>query len=1279
MEDANIFSRIFFTWTYSFLKKGKNGKLFTRDVEEIPRGYECSELASTLRRGIKKYSGKGVTAMSLMRAIGYLNSSEMIISFILCAFEAWILKPGIPIMLGLLLRQMNEPIRDTMKEIKIVVIISVLYILQPFTEHHSNFLSKKCSIKTQNAIISLTYEKAMNLSHQEYSITNAGQIFNFVTNDVTQFETSVLFLNYIITAPVQCVIVAVILWYEMGSYTVIGIFVFGLLIALQTSIGKVLVRLRTLKLQATDKRIKLMNEMLTGMKIIKMYGWEDSFLTLLTARRREECRILQIIMLLKSVNYGIMSTSIKLLMLMTLTLYIYGDNGAITADKVFFMLSLFYSVNLSISVLFMEGITGLTEIYSSLDRMSMFFNLEERETSADDKNKLDPPRISAVHVYASWNKTDNILNDINFNLEGNDFVTIVGPVGSGKTTLLMLILRELHVFKGSIDVIGSIAYVPQESWVFSDTILNNITVGKEVDHQKINRILYCCGLRHDVDCLPYGIKTMVGERGIMLSGGQRSRLSLARALYQNADIYLLDDPLSAVDPDVGNLIYNRCIRTYLKDKVRVLVTHQIQHIQNDQKVILMNKGCIQASGTLEEIRHYMEKCNIDLNRQNSTDIKSQEIDTVEKYADSSSKQSTDNEQGEESSTVGGVHWKVYWDFFNTGGIVFSIVMVPLSNVVVAVLSTANDYWLKIWTEVDHDGLVALNQTVDNVKGMNETQMWNISSDCSAFQSFTSIGRCGPSQTYFLLILTFLVFATIFFGILNSVYTFMICTKAARQLHDNMFNKMLHVPMQFFNINPVGRILNRFAKDVGNVDDQLSTVLLTFTSLLTRVVVVLVVVCIQDYFLIFAVILMVCLFLPIAYLYLPTYQTLKRISSSTRSPIFSHLSTSLDGRTSIRAFNITKMFKKKLTRLQNDNIASTLIFRGVESWFAFAGDLIGSINTCISTAVPVFLATSSKSGTIGFIFSQVAQITNNTQFAIRSLSTLQSEFTSVERIMEYGNLEPEASKQSSPDKKPDSSWPQMGIISFNNVSLKYKESGPYVLKCLNFKIVGEEKVGVVGRTASGKTSLINALFRLVEPEGIIKIDDVVINDIGLHDLRHKLSVIPQEPLLFAETLRYNLDPFNEHDDYVLWNVLIDVGLHTVVSDFPDKLNTMMGGQVNLSFGQSQLICLGRAILKKNKILILDEATSNVDQSTDSLIQKTIRAKFKDCTVITVAHRLHTVIDSDRIMVMDGGNIIEFDSPRVLANNKESKFYKMIQDSGPVAEMLLQKACVEKYQQ
>ncbi|CAM1297595.1 ABCC4 (predicted), partial [Pycnogonum litorale] len=529
-------------------------------------------------------------------------------------------------------------------------------------------------------------------------------------------------------------------------------------------------------------------------------------------------------------------------------------------------------------------------------------------------------------------------------------------------------------------------------------------------------------------------------------------------------------------------------------------------------------GCIQASGTFEEVMKYVYKWNIDLNRHDVDDVNSPKTEILQKRQISEPNRKVDDERGEESKTDGYVPWKIYWNFFRNGGNTFFILMIAFLALASSAFNNGSDYWLKIWVE-NANKLGSLHENENHGKKITEStsKNWNSSSDCLKFTSFFSNATCSSSQAYFLDVFVLLVFLNILFITLSCVYNSTICMRSTRKLHDTMFDRMLHVPMYFFNMNPIGRILNRFAKDVGNVDDQLPHVFRNFVAMVAFSIVSMVIICIQSYYLVIPLVLMVLLFFPISYLYFSTCQTLKRIDNST-----------------------------------------------------------------------------NRSGTVGFIFTQVVQAGAASHLVLRVFAELQSQFTSVERIMEYGDLSPEASKVSSPDKKPVSSWPNTGEIKFKDVSLRYKSTEPYILKSLNFQIKSKEKIGIVGRTGAGKTSMINALFRLVEPEGTIEIDGVIVNDIGLHDLRHRLSVIPQEPLIFADTIRYNLDPFNELDDYDLWDVLTDVELASVVGAFPHKLNTMLGSETNLSFGQSQLVCLARAILKRNKILILDEATSNVDQ-------------------------------------------------------------------------------------
>ncbi|CAM1312340.1 ABCC4 (predicted) [Pycnogonum litorale] len=764
----------------------------------------------------------------------------------------------------------------------------------------------------------------------------------------------------------------------------------------------------------------------------------------------------------------------------------------------------------------------------------------------------------------------------------------------------------------------------------------------------------------------------------MLSGGQRARLSLARAIYRDADIYLLDDPLSAVDSTVGHHIFNKCIMNYMKKKICILVTHQIQYIRSDQKVILMNKGCIQVAGKYGKIANQVNECNATVRTRNVEITKVDEnVLGIQQQTPIKDRNKKD-EDTEELYNKNGIPWNVYMEFFKSGGNSFYIFNIVLLNFVTAFLSVGSDYWLKFWTDEQS------KQTyLPNI--MSCKQIGNVTENSCPF---TASRRCwenskykmddaSANKRYFIVIYTAIILTTVSLGIFISICNFMICTRASNRLHDNMFKNMLRVPLLFFNRNPIGRIMGRFTKDIGSVDDNMPEKFSDFATHLSFSSAVVIMICTQSCYLFFAVLLLVILYLSMINKYKLIYHHSMRIDNITRSPIFSHLTSSFDGRATIRAFGATRRFTTKFLNLQDRSLSSCVKLHKIGAWYSFFGDMIGSILVGLATLVPVFLTRSTTSGALGFVLSQVAQIAASIEYLVGVTFQLQNEFISVERVMEYGNMAQESSNMSLGNYKPAVNWPSMGIIEFKGVCLKYSFNGPLILKSLNFKIKSKEKIGIIGRTGAGKTSLINALFRLAEPEGTIKIDDIVINDIGIHCLRSKLSVIPQEPLLFADTLRYNLDPFEEYEDEDLWSALKVVDLYQTVSKLSNGLNTKMGdGGTNLSFGQRQLVCLARVVLKKNKILILDEATSNVDNRTDSLIQRTVRSKFRDCTVITIAHRLNTVIDCDRILVMDNGSVVEFDSPRVLARNEKSAFYKMIHDTGSSAEVRFHKALAKK---
>ncbi|XP_067125036.1 ATP-binding cassette sub-family C member 4-like [Centruroides vittatus] len=706
------------------------------------------------------------------------------------------------------------------------------------------------------------------------------------------------------------------------------------------------------------------------------------------------------------------------------------------------------------------------------------------------------------NVTAVWKK-EPTLNEISLNVQPGELLTVIGPVGSGKTSLLMSILGEIPISSGKVTVKGKIAYASQEAWVFNETIRENILFGEEYQEEKYKKVLHMTALEKDISLFPKGDLTIVGERGVIMSGGQKGRINLARALYVDADIFLLDDPLSAVDVPVGKHIFEKCIMEYLKEKICILVTHQVQFLNSASKVLVLCKGKCEYIGNYNE------------------------METVKTVIGISS------EEG------------------------------------------AAENCMELETALFSD-----DELIENT----DADVSDNSKDCNDINAgvFVLAGMC----------------------ILQAVFC------------------------------PYLLILTAV----------LSILLYSLWTIYTQVV-----------------------------------KSIKQMEGKSRSPVFSHLSVSLYGLTTIRAFKAESKFKSTFNEYQDKHTATWFAYVALNRWIFIYGHMVCFINIVITVIIFSVSIDSVNAG------SQIALVMNygvlfNMYFpaCIRMSSELQFQMNSVKRILNYTKLKSEASYESSLDKQPPSDWPQKGEIHFDNVSLQYSKDKNTVLKNLTFRIYSGEKIGIVGRTGAGKSSIIASLFRMTEPTGTITIDGVDIKDIGLRDLRSKISIIPQDPMLFTGPLRRNIDPFNEYSEENLWQAIEEVQLKEVISKLPGGLDTHLSeGGRNFSVGERQLICLARTILRQNKILVMDEATSNIDKSTDSCIQKIIREKFKSCTVLTIAHRLHTIIDSDKVLVLDTGKLQEFDTPYALLTNVNGTFYNLVKNTGVTSMNELYKIAKNKY--
>ncbi|XP_077285787.1 multidrug resistance-associated protein 1-like [Arctopsyche grandis] len=1135
-------------------------------------------------------------------------------------------------------------------------------------------------IRIRTALISAIYRKTLQLSNNERKESDVGKIVNLMSVDAQRFMDLITNLNLIWSTPFQISLSLYFLWQILGPSVLAGLAVMLILIPVNGVIANKLKTLQIKQMKNKDDRIKTMNEVLNGIKVLKLYAWEPSFEEKILKIRNKEMKILRQSAYLNAITFFILSCAPFLVSLVTFATFVLSDpNNILDPKTTFVSLSLFNILRFPLGML-PTVITNIVQAGVSVKRLNKFMNSEELDSTIIEHDTTEVHPLVIENGWFSWGSGEPTLHNINISIPSGSLVAIVGSVGSGKSSLLSAFLGEMDKVSGRVNTYGSIAYVAQQAWIQNCTLQDNIVFGKPLDKKLYSSIIDACALKQDLDMLPGGDQTEIGEKGINLSGGQKQRVSLARAVYRDSDVYFLDDPLSAVDSHVGKHIFEHVIGPsgVLKKKTRILVTHGITYLPEVDSIIVLKDGYITETGTYKELlakkgafaefllQHLSEICNyadtelVEIKQQLERSLSSADFINILQRAHSESKSETCSEQksknsdakistpektlqtnderkssnkiiGTEKSETGSVKWRVYSHYLMNIGIFLSILTL-LTSIIYQAFAVGANVWLSTWS---NDKEVA-------VHGSNNTQRRDM--------YLGVYGALGIGQ--------------VLSSSVGSLALYIGTLEASKALHEHMLSAILRAPITtFFDVTPIGRIVNRFSKDVDTMDNVLPVTLRAWISHLFAVAATLAVISISTPIFIAVIIPIGLVYYFIQRFYVATSRQLKRLESVSRSPIYSHFGESIIGASTIRAYGILNRFIKESEEKVDFNQMYSYPSLIANRWQALRLDMIGILIIFFSALSVVIERDTIDPGIAGLSISYALQITRLLNLLVRMTSDAETNIVAVERIKEYGEIKQEAPWEIS-KTAPNQDWPLKGQVTIEKLNMRYRSTTRPVLNDISCEIKSGEKIGVVGRTGAGKSTLTLALLRIMEAHsGRILIDDIDISTIGIHSLRNRITIIPQDPVLFAGSLRMNLDPFDSFSDNAIWTALELAHLKTFVKGLAAGLNhTVSEGGENLSVGQRQLVCLARALLRKTHLLILDEATAAVDLETDDLIQRTIRTEFASSTVLTIAHRLNTIIDSNRVLVLDKGNLIEFDTPENLLKNKKSIFYSMAKDAG-----------------
>ncbi|CAN7939452.1 unnamed protein product, partial [Ixodes hexagonus] len=1085
------------------------------------------------------------------------------------------------------------------------------------------------NIKT--VMVAAIYRKALRLSSESQRDYTMGELVNLISVDADCIFRLCFTFGRVASGVPLILTAWILLWQFLGGACIVGVAMYLIIIPVLTLVVNIGKRYQVDQMKLKDERLNTMEEILSNVKFLKLFAWENHFMNKCTSLRLEETGLLRKYSYLTALAFFIIACSSVAVSLASFATYVLiSDDNILDARTAFVSLALFNRMQLPMFVL-PRFISNAVQTRVSMMRICKFLLSSEVEDASVGRRPDEGDAVSVKNATLSWSKDRNpALRNINFTVKTGQLIAVIGPVGSGKSSLLSSLLGYLRICSGSVDCIESVAYAPQCPWIQNQTIQDNVLLTSRYDAKLYEMVLKACCLERDIEGLPGRDMTEIGEKGINLSGGQKQRVSLARAAYQKKDLYLFDDPLSAVDAHVGASLFKDLIgpRGILKETTRILVTHNLTVLNEVDYIVVMQEGSVVESGTFEDLN---QKGSALFGLLNNVSRKVQtSADTGDKYVepDLKRKERTIKLIDEETVEEGSIRLHIYRTYIRHAGPL--LILVILGYAVHTAANVSVGIWLSEWTDdsISTDGTQEL-----------------------------------PSRTYRILVYALLFFLQAVANVFAFSMLWKVALSVSTTMHQLMLEGVMRAPLSFFGGTPSGRLLNRFGKDVDQLDVQLPlaahfTLDLPFYFLSSVILV-----CINiPIFILVAVPVMGCL-LVLRQRYVIPFRQVKRLENVARSAVNNHFLETAAGLSSIRSYGVQGIFLR-----DNDNkidVAHTYTVNGLyfEYWIEVCMRITVEALLFPTLLLLVINRNIIGTGRAGLLVSYSMNALASFTHLISLSATLEATLISAERLDAYSRLTPE--KPWTLDRVPSAYWPESGAVSFKSFSTRYRDGLDLVLQEINLDICPGEKLGIVGRTGAGKSTVALSLFRIIEAAaGKIVVDDEDIAALGLRDLRSRITIIPQDPVLFRGTLRFNLDPAGQHNTEELWTALDRSHIGNVFREDCGLDFEVVEGGLNLSVGQRQLVCLARAVLRKTKILVLDEATASVDMKTELLVQQTLRDVMRGCTVLTIAHRLRTILTSDRVVVMDQGRVVEVGNPAELLDDVTSSFHVMAREAGGI---------------